>query len=128
MPKTIFDTRFFLEHYYSQKYFVLEKTKEIIQKSKEKFISVIVLHEMYYLTLKKEGEETAFLRTTLLQKDFKVIKIDSLIAKNSAKFRLKYRLTLAESLIAATTQFLNGICYTDDSVFDKVTEIRTMWF
>jgi hypothetical protein len=34
---------------------------------------VISLHEIYRLTLKKEGRETAELRTSLISKDFKIV-------------------------------------------------------
>jgi len=49
------------------------KSKKLIEKTtKERFISSIVLHEIYKLTLKKECRETAKLRTTLLEQDYKV--------------------------------------------------------
>ncbi|MCX8150480.1 MAG: PIN domain-containing protein [Candidatus Bathyarchaeota archaeon] len=127
MPKTVYDTRFFIEHYYSRENAVLKKTKDAIRKVKERFISTIVLHEIYYLTLVYEGRETAILRTSLLEKDFKVIKIDVEIAKSSAELRHKYRLSVADSIIAATALILGATCLSDDPHFKSVKEVKTSW-
>ena len=127
MPKTVYDTRFFLEHYYSREASMLRKTREAIRKAKERFISAIVIHEIYWLTLKQEGRETAVMRANLLEKDFKVVKIDAEIAKNSAELRHKYRMSIAESIIAATALMLEATCLSDDPHFRSVNEIKTSW-
>ncbi len=127
MPKTVYDTRFFLEHYYSRESSQLKKTKEAIRKAKERFISAIVLHEIYWLTLEQEGQETATMRASLLEKDFKVIKVDAEIAKSSAQLRHKYRMGMAESIIAATALTLKATCLSDDPHFKSVPEIKTSW-
>jgi predicted nucleic acid-binding protein len=127
MPKTVYDTRFFLEHYYSREASMLKKTKEAIRKAKERFISAIVIHEVYWLTLTQEGHETAVMRATLLEKDFKVVKVDAEIAKSSAELRHKYRMSMAESIIAATTLLLKATCLSDDPHFKSINEIKTTW-
>jgi len=68
MPKTVYGTRFFIEHYYSKDGEVLRRTTQEVRKTKERYISAIVLHEVYQLTLEREGRETAVLRTHLLEK------------------------------------------------------------
>jgi predicted nucleic acid-binding protein len=127
MPKTVYDTRFFLEHYYSRENAILRKTKEAIRAAKERFISAIVIHEVYWLTLRQEGRETAALRTTLLEKDFKVVKVDGEIARSSAELRHKYKMSLADSVIAATALILKATCLSDDPHFQTVGEIKTAW-
>jgi predicted nucleic acid-binding protein len=127
MPKTVYDTRFFIEHYYSKEASKLKKTKEAIRNAKERFISAIVLHEIYWLTLKQEGQETATMRASLLEKDFKVVKVDAEIAKSSAQLRHKYRVGMAESIIAATAQVLKATCLSDDPHLKSVHEIKTSW-
>jgi predicted nucleic acid-binding protein len=127
MPRTVFDTRFFMEHYYSQNENTLKKTKEAIRKSGERFISAIGIHEVYQLTLKQEGRETAILRTALLEKDFKVVKVDAEIAKSSAELRHKYEMSMADSIIAATASSLKATCLSDDPHFKAVKEIKTTW-
>jgi len=127
MSKTVYDTRFFIEHYYSKDGEVLRKTKEEIRKTKERYISAVVVHEVYRLTLEREGRETAILRASLLEKDFKIIDVDPEIARNSAEIRHKYRISLADSIVAATSLSLNATCLSDDIHLKAVKEIRTQW-
>jgi predicted nucleic acid-binding protein len=86
-----------------------------------------VIHEVYRLTLEREGRETAILRTKLLEKGFKVISVDAYIAKNAAELRHKYRIPVTDSLIAATAISLNAICISDDSHFKIIKELKTKW-
>jgi len=127
MSKTVYDTRFFIEHYYSRDVEVLRKTKEEIRRTKDRYISAVVIHEVYRLTLEREGRETAILRAGLLGKDFKIIDVDSKIAENSAELRHRYKISLADSIIAATTLSLNATCFSDDLHLKAVKEIRTQW-
>jgi predicted nucleic acid-binding protein len=55
MSKAVFDTRFFIEHYYAKDEATLQKTKETIRNTKQRYISTVVIHEVYQLTLQKEG-------------------------------------------------------------------------
>jgi len=126
MPRTVYDTRFFIEHYYSKDENVLQRTKEEMR-SREKYVSTIVIHEVYQLTLAREGRESAVLRTMLLEKDFKIVKIDAEIAKNSAEYRHKYKLPMADSMIAATASHLKATCLSDDPHFQAIKEIKTRW-
>ncbi|MBT0158422.1 type II toxin-antitoxin system VapC family toxin [Candidatus Bathyarchaeota archaeon A05DMB-2] len=127
MPKAVYDTRFFIEYFYSQDAAVLRKAKEVIQKAGQGFISAIVIHEVYQLVLKKEGRETAILRTTILEKDFKIVDVNSEIAKSSAELRNKHKMSLADSIIAATAMSIKATCLTDDPHFKAVSEIKTAW-
>ena len=127
MSKTVYDTRFFIEHYYSKDEEALRRTKEEIRKTKERYISAIVIHEVYRLTLEREGRETAVLRTNLLEKDFKTIDVDPQIAGDSAELRHRYKISLADSIIAATSLSLNATCLSDDPHLKSVKEIRTQW-
>jgi predicted nucleic acid-binding protein len=127
MARTVYDTRFFIEHYYSKDKQVLEKTTEEIRRNKEKYVSAIVIHEVYQLTLLREGRETAVLRTSLLEKDFKIVKVDSSIAKGSAELRWKHKISMTDSMIAATALNLNATCFSDDPHFKTVKEIKTKW-
>jgi predicted nucleic acid-binding protein len=127
MSKKVYDTRFFIEHYYSQDQATLQKTKEELRQTKQRHISTIVIHEIYQLTLQKEGRETAKLRTSLLEKDFKTINVDPKIAKISAELRHKYKISMADSIIAATTLTLKATCLTDDPHLKTIKEIKTKW-
>jgi predicted nucleic acid-binding protein len=127
MSKANYDTRFFIEHYYSKDEEIIRKTKEELRKTKRRYISAIVIHEVYQITLKQEGRETAILRTSLLEKDFRIVNINAEIAKSSAELRHKYRIPMADSIIAATSLFLNAVCFSDDPHLKAIKEIKTKW-
>jgi predicted nucleic acid-binding protein len=128
MPKTLFDTRFFIEHYYSSDEKVLQRTKEELRRrTKERYISALAIHEVFWLTLEHEKPEVAVLRTDLLEKDFKVVDVDTEIAKNSAELRHRYRISMADSIIAATALSLKATCLSDDPHFVTIKEIKTRW-
>lgn len=128
MPRTVFDTRFFIEHYYSSDVKVLHRTKEELKRrAKERYISALVIHEVFWLTLEREKPEVAVLRTDLLEKDFKVVKVDAQIAKSSAELRHKYKISMADSVIAATALLLKAMCLSDDPHLETVREIKTKW-
>jgi predicted nucleic acid-binding protein len=127
MSKAVFDTRFFIEHYYSEDNKILQKTREIIRTTRQRYISTIVIHELYTLTLQKEGRQTAEIRTALLEKDFKIIDVNAQIAKTSAELRHKYKISMADSMIAATALTLKVPCITDDAHIKNIKEIKTKW-
>jgi len=127
MNRAVFDTRFFWAGYYSPKESQTKQLVEKVRSAKERFISSIVLHEVYQLTLQKDGRETAKLRTTLLEQDYEVIDVTAEIAKTSAELRLKYNMSMADSIIAATALALKATCVSDDPHFKAVKEIKTDW-
>ena len=127
MSKAVYDTRFFVELYYSKDEQLLQRIKAEKQRRQEKFISTVVIHEIYKLTLQREGRETAVLRIALLKQDFKVLPVTSEIAEISAEFRHKYDLSMGDSMIAATASSLKAQCVSDDPHFKRIKEIKTTW-
>lgn len=127
MSRVVFDTRFFIEHYYSGDQRVLRRTKDEIRSNHGRFVSAVVLHEVYWLTLGCEGRETAVLRADLLEKDFRVVDVNAEIARVSAELRHKYSMRLADSVIAATALVLKAVCLSDDPHIRDVREIKTKW-
>ena len=126
MSKAVFDTRYFAELYYSKDEKVLQRLREE-KRRQEKFISTVVIHEVYRLTLAREGRETAVLRTALLKQDFKVVPVTAEIADVSAELRQRYALSMGDSMIAATASSLRATCISDDPHFQRVKEIKTTW-
>jgi predicted nucleic acid-binding protein len=127
MPSFIYDTRFFIEHYYSPSEDVQRRTKLELTANKNKLVSAISIHEIYRLTLNKEGRETAKLRVSLITKDFDVIDVDSAIAVKAAEIRHNRSMPMADSLIAATCLVLNCTCVSDDPHFEGVEGLPTRW-
>ncbi|MGC9345799.1 MAG: PIN domain-containing protein, partial [Candidatus Bathyarchaeales archaeon] len=58
---------------------------------------------------------------------FKTINVDAEIAKTSAELRHKYKISMADSIIAATTLSLKAPCITDDPHLEAIREIKTKW-
>lgn len=92
-----------------------------------KYVSVITLHEIYRLTLGKEGRQTAELMVSLISKDFDVIDVDSDIALKAAEIRHGSSMAMADSLIAATRLSLNLAFVCDDPHFVRVRSLSTRW-
>jgi predicted nucleic acid-binding protein len=126
MNKATYDSRFFVEFYYSQDRVLKQKMLEQ-KRFKDRYISTIVIHEVYNLSLAREGRETARLRASLMKKDFKVVPVDDQIAQLSAELRHKYQLSMGDSMIAATSLVLKAVCISDDPHFKQISEIETTW-
>jgi predicted nucleic acid-binding protein len=127
MPNAVYDTRFFVEHFYSTREEVLGRTKLELMTNRNKFVSVISLHEIYRLTLSKEGRETAGMRTRLISKDFEVVDVNMPIAIKAAEIRHGISIPMADSLIAATCSVLKATCVSDDPHFDRVQGLSRRW-
>jgi predicted nucleic acid-binding protein len=104
-----------------------KRTKREILVNKVKFISVITLHEVYRLTLQKGGREVAKLRVNVISKDFEAIDVDSAIAVKAAEIRHGSLLPMADSIIAATSASLKGVCISDDPHLATLRSISTRW-
>ena len=126
MSKAVYDTRFFAEFYYSKDEKCLQRLREEKRRS-ERYTSTVVIHELYKLTIEREGRETAVLRAALLRQEFNVVPVTSEIAEISAEFRHKYNLSMGDSMIAATASSLKAACVSDDPHFKRVKEIKTTW-
>jgi len=126
MSKAVYDTRFFAEFYYSKDEKCLQRLREEKRHS-EKYTSTVVIHELYKLTIEREGRETAVLRVALLKQEFRVVPVTSEIAEISAELRHKYGLSMGDSMIAATASSLKALCFSDDPHFKQIKEIKNTW-
>ena len=127
MSKAVYDTRFFVEHFYSADPNVKRRITQEIRKTKNRYISPVVIHEICVLSLRKEGRETARMRREFVEKEFRVVDVDSELACSSAELRHKYGISLADSLIAGTSKLLGAPCITDDPHLESVKDIKTRW-
>ena len=125
--RRVYDTRFFVEHYYSADEETLRRTREELRRPGQKIVPTVVIHELYKLTLEKEGRDTAKLRAELLRKEFKLAALDYDIAVSSAEIRRKYRIPMADSIIAATALKAKASCITDDPHLKTIREVKTKW-
>jgi predicted nucleic acid-binding protein len=126
MNKATYDSRFFIELFYSKDQTVKRKIEEK-KRIKNKYVSTVVIHEIYNVTLTRQDREVAKTRTALIKEDFQVIPVDDQIAQTSAELRHKYNLSMGDSMIAATALVLKAVCITDDPHFKQIKEIETAW-
>jgi predicted nucleic acid-binding protein len=125
MNKAVYDTRFFAESYYSKDELLLKKIRA--HRARKRYVSAIIIHEIYNLSIKRVGRETAKNQVAHLMEEFEVIPVDDQIAQISAELRHKYHLSMGDSMIAATAALLNAVCISDDPHFKQIKEIETTW-
>ena len=126
MNRAVYDTRFFTQLYYSKDEPLLKRIK-LEKARKEKYVSAVVVHEIYNLAIAREGREVAKLKVALLKQGFEVVPVDDQIAQISAELRHKYDLSMGDSMIAATASMLKAVCISDDPHFKQIKEIETTW-
>jgi predicted nucleic acid-binding protein len=105
----------------------IHKKVDAEKRNREKYVSAVSVHELYRLTLSREGRETAKLRVALVKQGLKVVPVDEEVAQLSAELRQKYNLSMGDSMIAATAALLNAACVSDDPHFKQIKEIQTIW-
>lgn len=127
MPRILYDTRFFVDAFFSDSARVQTVAKEFVTRNKERYISIVTLHELYFLELSKRGREIAKLRVRGIEDVFRVMGVNSEVAINAAEIRLKYKVPMGDSLIAATCKDLDAQCVTDDPHITEIKEIKTCW-
>jgi predicted nucleic acid-binding protein len=125
--ESLYDTRFFFEHYYSKDPAVLRWTRDELGSKQTRYASAITAHELYKISLESEGREVAELRTVLMDREFEVIEVGVELAKESAEIRSRYRVPMADSIIAATTKLNRLQCVSDDPHLREIREIKTRW-
>jgi predicted nucleic acid-binding protein len=53
--------------------------------------------------------------------------VDDQVAELSAELRQKYKLSMGDSMIAATASMLKATCISDDQHLQQIKEIQTTW-
>jgi predicted nucleic acid-binding protein len=123
----VYDTRFLVEYFFSPKHATTQALKEHLQSTGEKMISAVTIHEIHKLNLRKLDKETAKLRNTLIKNEFKIIDVDYEIAVASAELSNKYKIPLADSVIAATALGAGCPLVSDDEHFKRINGLKTRW-
>ena len=62
MPRLIYDTRFFVECFFSDDTDLQVKAKDLVAKNKDRAVSAVTIHELYLLELSRRGRQIAKLR------------------------------------------------------------------
>lgn len=129
MPeRSVYDTRFFVEYFYSGDSEFLSRLKEDLRSVRDRKVSVVTIHEVYRIDLEREGREVARLRSETLHRDFDVVDMDYETAIRSAELRSRHKIPMADSVIAATAQIHGCPIVSDDPHFQKIKGIKTRWY
>jgi predicted nucleic acid-binding protein len=128
MPnRRLYDTRFFVEYFYSPDKELVRKLKEEFRSKNEKMVSTLTIHEFHRIVLKTKGKDVATLRSSTIQRDFQIIDVDYTIAVKSAELRAKHPMPMADSVIAATAQINECQLFSDDAHFRNIENLKTVW-
>ncbi len=128
MPdRRMYDTRFFVEYFYSTDTQLIRKLKEELRSVHERMVSSLSVHEIHRIVLKNEGREVASIRSSTIRRDFQVIDVDYTIAVKSAELRGKHQMPMADSVIAATAQIQGCPLFSDDAHFTGIENLKVVW-
>jgi len=128
LKKSIYDTRFFIEYFYSNNQTLLKELKKDLRTVKERMVSTLTIHEIHRINLNREGRDVATLRSETIRRDFKIINVDYQTAVKSAQLRSKYKIPMADSVIAATAQIHQSPVVSDDPHFKAIKDLKTRWY
>ena len=126
--RSVYDTRFFVEYFYSGDTGFLRRLKEDLRAVRERMVSALTIHEVYRVILEREGREVAILRSETIRRDFNVVDVDYETAVRSAELRSKHRIPMADSVIAATAQIRGCPLVSDDAHFKQIPDLKTRWY
>ena len=127
LDRRLYDTRFFVEYFYTEDAELLRKLKEELRLVKERMASSLTIHEIHRINFLKEGKDVASLRSNTIKRDFKVVDVDYKIALKSAEIRIKHKIPMADSVIAATAQIYECSLFSDDNHFKEIESLKTKW-
>ena len=128
LKKSIYDTRFFIEYFYSNNQTLLKELKKDLRTVKERMVSTLTIHEIHRINLNREGRDVATLRSETIRRDFKILNVDYQTAVKSAQLRSKYKIPMADSVIAATAQIHQSPVVSDDPHFKGIKDLKTRWY
>jgi len=98
--------------------FVEKLLKEVDEGKAEGFISSITLTEIYYLYLRRAGEEVTRKRVEQIRlSNLKVVPIDEEVALKAGEYKVK-AIPIADALIAASACSVGAKVVTDDKHFE----------
>jgi len=129
MPeRSVYDTRFFVEYFYSDDAGFLRRLKEDLRAVRERLVSALTIHEIHRINLEREGRDVATLRSETIRRDFDVVDVDYETAVRGAELRSRHRIPMADSVIAATAQIHGCPVVSDDPHFQEIEDLKARWY
>ena len=125
--RVLYDTRFIAATYYPKNEEEAARVRRELGGTISRSISSVTVYEVYKLSLEAEDKQTAELRIRLLRQDFTVVNVDWAIAKEAALVWKKYKVPMADAIIAATAMRMKAPCVTNDEHLLKMKELKSRW-
>jgi len=128
MSEALYDTRYFLALYSAKDPSTRKRLIAQLEKHRPRYVSAITIHEVYRVSLEEEGREVAKIRKSAIERDFRIIDVDSEIAVEAAEIKVVHGrdFPLADAIIGATAILRKLTCLTDDEHI-KTLSVRTRW-
>jgi predicted nucleic acid-binding protein len=128
MPDILYDTRFFLRLYTAKELSIRSRLISELERRRRRYTSAITIHEVYRVSLEKEGRDVARMRKSTIERDFEIVDVDSDIAAEAAEIKVAQGrdFPLADAIIGATALVRRLTCLTDDEHIKRL-EIKTRW-
>jgi len=128
----VVDTRFLIEHFYSDDAETKRKTSKKLRElaeRKEGILPTIVISEIVRITCERRGKEEAEARHLLLiESGLQIQGLDQNIAKEAGLLKCRYRNTpIGDCIIAATAKIKRAQVLSDDPHFDFLEEVKRVW-
>lgn len=130
--RTVLDTRFLTEHFYSDKNETKQKTakklRELAQR-KDGILPTIAISEIIQITCEKRGKDLAETRYhALMQSGLQIINLTPTIAKQAGLIKCQHKnIPMGDCIIAATAIANQAHILTDDLHYDAVKETKRTW-
>ena len=130
--KEVLDTRFFIEHFYSDNPEIQKKTREKLRglaKEGGGVVPAVVLMEVVKITCEKRGEDEARIRyLSILRSGLEIANITPDIAKMAGLLRCRYhKVPMGDCIIAAVAIVSKAKVTTDDPHFEEIEAVKRAW-
>jgi predicted nucleic acid-binding protein len=130
--KEVLDTRFFTEHFYSERVETKQKTtrklRELVHKN-EGILPTIVISEVIQVTCEKRGKELAETRYhALIESGLQIAPLTPTIAKQAGLIKCQHKnVPMGDCIIAATAITNQARVLTDDPHYNTIKETKCIW-
>lgn len=130
--KEVVDTRFLIEHFYSDNTETKQKTTKKLRelvRNKEGILPAITVCEIVQVTCEKRGKEEAEIRyMSLMISGLQIQDLNQNIAREAGLLKCRYRnIPLGDCIIAAVAVVNKAKVLSDDPHFDLIREIKRTW-
>lgn len=86
-------------------------------------VPAVCILEVFKVVLRERGEGDALQAAAVMQQG-RVVDLDAALATMAAKFGVRFKLPLADSIVYATADLVDGIVWTQDDDFEHLPDVR----